>query len=177
MKLSPIILQLIASSTSFGSNIAGAAELAAAKSQTYSVDRAFVVQLVENATPNDQEAGLNQELNEIFAVVVAINNTTDRRGQTAHDNLFGIRAEIFSSILNWTLPGAEAAIEYVSGRLLDMNRAYLWYQFEFSAITRLTDDDGLQIVADPFLHANVKIDIEDEVDRTDGEDDIILPGP
>jgi hypothetical protein len=177
VKLSPIILQLRSASTSFGNNIAGAAELAAAEKETYSVDRAFVVQLAENATPNDQDIGINQVINETFAVVVGLNNTTDHRGQTAHDRLFDIRAEIFSAILGWIVPGSEATIAYSAGRLLDMNRAYFWYQFEFTVPIRITDADGYTATRDDFLHANVKHDMKDDETRTDAEDDVYLPGP
>jgi hypothetical protein len=177
MKLSPIILQLRSASTSFGNNIAGAAELVAAEKETYSVDRAFVVQLAENATPNDQTLGINQSINEIFAVIVALNNTGDRRGQTAYDGVFTIRAEIFSGILGWKIPGAEGLVEYSAGRLLDMNRAYLWYQFEFLVSTRITDADGYQQTPDDFLHANVEYDMVDDETRTDAEDDVYLSGP
>lgn len=179
MKLSPIILRLRAASTSFNDNIAGAAELVVAEKETYSVDRAFVIPLVENATPNDQDLGINQKVNETFAVVVAVNNTADRRGQTAHDGLFTVRAEIWSAILGWKIPGTNSVVEYSGGRLLSMTRAYLFYQFEFLTSMRLTEADGYTETGDDFLHANVKYDVEDEEEepRIDAEDDVILPGP
>lgn len=178
MKLSPIILQLRNSNTTFGDNIAGSAEIANAQDQTFSTDRAFVIQLAENATVNSQSVGIEQRINEIFGVIVALDNRVDKRGQTAHDRLFTIRAEIFSSILNWIPSGVTKPITYAGGKFLKMNRAYFWYQFEFNLVTDITDADGYQIIADDFLHANSKIDIEDDVTpRTDAEDDIFLDGP
>lgn len=177
MIINTVIAQLKAANTSFGNNIAGAAEFNAAQTQTYSVDRLFVIPLASATTGNTSEIGLTQIISEQFGVVAAVNNTVDARGQTAYEGLDAVRTEIFSAILNWMPPGAKNSISFAGGSLLGMNRVYLWWQFAFSYDIQITDSDGLQVVGDPFLHANVEIDKVDEETRVDAEDDIFLPGP
>ena len=172
MKLSPIIAQLKTSTTRFNSNIGGAAHLMAAQTETYSVDRAFVVQLAETATPNDQDVGLNQTITNTFAVMVALDNRIDKRGQAAHDELATTRTQLFSSILNWSPPGSSRPIQFVGSRYLNMNRAFFWYQFEFSVEACLTEADGYQPTFDDLTHVSVKYDMVDETEQTDAEDDI-----
>jgi hypothetical protein len=65
--------------------------------------------------------------------VVAIANGTvedDLTGITSYDKLHTIRAEIFSALVGWD-PGYNGPIVYRGGRLLDINRAWLWFQYEF----------------------------------------------
>jgi hypothetical protein len=145
MKLSPIILRLRAQETIFNNYIGGAAQLAQAMEFSLSGEAAFVIQLAETATANTYDNSINQKISERFAVVVALDNGTsdrDKTGLIAFDKLQDIRAQIFSAILGWQIPGTESIIEYSAGKVLGINRAWLWYQFEFSAETRITDEDG-----------------------------------
>lgn len=152
MKLSPIVLKLRLASTRFENRIAGAAELATALQGTLQKEVAFVVQLAETASPNKLDNEVEQELAERFAVIVALDNATtdkDKTGLTAYDSLFEIRAEIWSAILGWQVDGPESyPITYSGGRVLGINRATLWYQFEFERKMRIAQEDGVDVGRD-----------------------------
>jgi hypothetical protein len=118
---------------------------------TLKANMAFVVQLSETTPGNLYDSGINQKVTEKFAVVVAIDNATSAKettGIVAHDELFGIRAELFSAILGWQISGTEGIISFAGGRLLEMDRARMWYQFEFETTIRIDDDDGFDNGAD-----------------------------
>jgi hypothetical protein len=146
MKLGPIVLQLRLGNTRFKENIAGAAEMALAMKNTLLKEAAFVIPLSESCPPNLYDSGINQKFNERFAVVVAIRNDLslrDRTGITSYDILHDVRTEIFKSVLGLQLSGHESIIYYAGGSLLDINPAYLWYQYEFEVASRLVDNDGV----------------------------------
>lgn len=145
MKLSPIVLKLRLSNTTFGDRISGSADLSLAMSATLLEEMAFVIPLKGTPTPNKTDNSINQVIDETFGVVVALKNDTsqgDKTGLTANDRLHDIRAEIWSSILGWTIPGQESVTSYAGESLLDLNRAWIWYQFEFSSKLRIDDDNG-----------------------------------
>lgn len=145
MKLSPVVLKLRLGNTTFGDRIAGSADLATALKATLIDEMAFVVQLSGSASANDLDNSINQLIDERFGVIVALKNDNsqgDKTGLAAFDRLFTVRAEIFSSILNWRIPGQESVTSHVSERLLSLNRAWLWYQYEFSSSVRIGPDDG-----------------------------------
>jgi hypothetical protein len=147
LRLGPIVLKLrLQEITAFESRVAGAAELELARRGTLNVEQAFVVQLSESVTPNTYDSGMNQVITETCAVIVALRNDSsmsDRTGLTAYDRLADIRADVFKALLGWEMPGAETKMEYAGGRLLDIDRGWMWYQFEFSVTTRIDDDDGV----------------------------------
>ena len=146
MKIGPVVLKIRAAETRFANKVGGAAELALAMTYTLKEEMAFVVQLTETASRNDYDSGINQKINETFAVIVAIDNATtekDKLGIIAHDTLYDVRSEIFGAILGWQMDNTvEDIISYNGGKLLRIDRAHLWYQFEFSVGTRITDEDG-----------------------------------
>jgi hypothetical protein len=147
MRLGQIALKLRLANTTFGTKIAGSAELALAMKGTLSAETAFVIPLAEATSNNDMDIGIKQELEERFGVVVALANDSsqaDKLGLIAYDRLHDIRAEIWSAILGWIMAGAEYPISYGGGRILGINRAYLYYQFEFSIRSRINDEDGVE---------------------------------
>lgn len=144
MKLGQIALKIRAAETRFKDYVAGAAEFGYAWKNILKTEMAFVVPLTETASANDQDVGINQKVTERFAVVIVLRNDTsskDRTGLTAYDLIHDVRAEIFSAILGWQLEDAESVISYAGARLLNVNEANLWYQFEFVSSYRLDDDD------------------------------------
>ena len=151
MQIGPIALKLRLQETMFGNNIFGSAELAQALEYTLKQDCAFVVQLGEAVSGNAYDGSINQKITEKFGIIVALDNGTSERGKTgliAYDKLYEARAQIFKAILGWQMTGAESIIEYAGGKIAGINRAYLWYQFEFSVMTRIDDDDGVDTAAD-----------------------------
>uniref|UniRef100_A0A6M3L039 Uncharacterized protein n=1 Tax=viral metagenome TaxID=1070528 RepID=A0A6M3L039_9ZZZZ len=145
MKLGPISLKLRLAGTRFGSAIFGSAEFAIAELETLKQETAFVVPIAETATLNDMDDGINQLIKERFGVVVALNNSTDRTGFTAFNELTEVRSEIFKGILGWRMPGTESVTSYAGGYLLNINSAYLWYVFTFDTETRILSEDGVEM--------------------------------
>jgi len=146
MKLGPIAIKIRAAETRFNNRVFGSAELASALEFTLMAESAFIIPLSETVSNNNMDNGINQKITERFAVLVAIDNGSsdkDKIGLTAYDSLHDVRAEVFSAILGWQVEDAESIISYGGGRTAGLNRAYLWYQFEFVYGTRLDDDDGV----------------------------------
>jgi len=146
MRLSPIVLRLRAAPlTRFGNAIAGAAELGLALDNSLLKEVAFVVQISETAGGNDYDTEVSQIVTETFSVIVALKNDlsqSDKTGITAYDSLFDVRREIVDSLLGWKMqdePGmsVEGLVEYGGGKILDVNSAWLWYQFDFNVDIRL----------------------------------------
>ncbi len=151
MRLGPIVLKLRLAETRFGEFIAGAAELAYALAGTLKREMAFVIQLGETASANTVDSGINQKIIERFGVIVMLDNGTsdeDKTGLTAYDSLFEIRAELFGALLGWQIPGTESLVSYGGGSVLGINRAQFWFQFEFEAVTRIGEDDGIDVGRD-----------------------------
>lgn len=149
MKIGPIVLALRAANTTFGNRIAGAAEFGMIlDGATLTDETAFVVPVADKPNPNETTSGINQRVIESFAVVVALatdSNKKDKLSIVAYDKVHDVRAEIFSALLGLQLSGQESIISYSGGQIVDINRAYLWYQFEFVVNFRLDDDDGVDV--------------------------------
>lgn len=152
MRIGPIVLKLRLASTRFENRIAGAAELSLALQGTLQAEMAFVIQLSEAAADNKLDNEVEQKLTERFGIVVALDNGTsdkDKTGLTAYDSLFATRAEIWKALLGWKMDGAESyPISYRGGRVLGINRAQFWYQFEFSVDAWIGQEDGIDVGRD-----------------------------
>lgn len=146
MILSEIVLKLRASNTSFGNLIGGVVELAIALANTLSVEMAFVAPLSDSATTQDNDNGINQVITEKFSVIVALKNDTsvvDKLGVLAYNRLHNIRAEFWRAILGYIPVGCEYPISYAGGKVMDVNPAWLWYEYNFNYKMRITDADGV----------------------------------
>lgn len=152
MRIGMVALKIRAGNTMFGNRVAGAAEFAAAQNATLNEDTAFVIQLSEQARPNTLDNGVVQKVNENFGVVAALQNDTeikDELGLTTHNKLFTARKELWSALLGWEMTGAqddniESTVSYVGGRLLGLDRGYMWYMFTFTVTSRIdSTDDGV----------------------------------
>lgn len=141
MRLGLIVTKLRLANTTFGNYIGGAAELALAIRNTLQQDSAFVIPLAESADPNQTDSTINQTITERFGVVVALANDSkqsDKLGLTAYDRLHDIRSELFRALVGTLLLDSKSYIDYRGGRILDINPAYLWYQFEFEYQSQIT---------------------------------------
>lgn len=156
MKLGKIVLKLRTANTRFGNFIGGAAELQYTMQNTVKKDCAFVIPLLESASENTVDNGINQLITERFGVVCVISNDstdTDKTGLTAYDNLYDTRTELFRAILGWQINEAESVIYYRGGKLLQIDPANLWYQFEFEYETRVLSDRNNLRYADVVLNS------------------------
>ncbi len=103
---------------------------------------AYVVPGDDSPGENKSQTDYWQELKEGFSVVVILSNGRDERGQFAsYDVVDDVRQMLFKALLGWNPEACGNPITYDGGTLLDLNRHELIYQFDFSVISELTEDD------------------------------------
>lgn len=162
MRLGQVALKIRAANLpDFGNRILSTVEFALAQEYTVKEETAFVIPLAEaDQGDNQYDTSVNQMLNERFGVVVALKNDAEiikKFGLGAFDRLYNIRKQLFACLLGWIPPLTEMPMYYKGGRLLDINPAWLWYQFEFQQETHLTTSaDGIDSGLGPwddFTHA------------------------
>lgn len=144
MDMSPIIAALRQRCPVFAQRVAGAAEYAAVADGKVSptVPAAFVVPLDDNAGDRLSQTSYRQQILEGFAVVVALSNEADPRGQTAHASVHAIRAALWRALLGWSPSDEHGPIYYAGGQLTNMDRARLWWRFDFEAEYEISGSDG-----------------------------------
>lgn len=146
MNIDLIIAALRQRCPSFAGRVAGAAQFQMLPAATnLQVPAAYVIPLDDNPEDNRSATGYRQRIADAFAVIVALSNTADERGQAAVGSVHAIRRELFKALLSWQVSDDYDGIEYDGGNLLSLDRARLWYQFEFSAAFEIGSDD----VTDP----------------------------
>lgn len=169
MDILAIIAAIKARCASFSNRVAGAAEFASLPEKSVlPVPAAFVIPLDDEAQANKSDNGYLQDVRDVISVVVVIDNTPDERGQTAIYSIRTIRAELWKALLAWNPDAQHGRITYEGGHLLKMDRARLYYQFEFGADTELTVEDTYQgdaLAALPvFNKMQIKVDAIDPHD-------------
>jgi hypothetical protein len=135
----------------FGDLIAGAAELDMAVKNTLRADMAFVIPLFADADPNTSDNVVIQRVYERFGIVVALGNDESQKQKTgivAFDKLHDIRNGLFRSMIGWETENSESLVYFRGERMISVNNAYMFYQFEFEYYSRLrpeyvTDIDPL----------------------------------
>ncbi|MBU9866815.1 phage tail terminator protein [Rahnella aceris] len=188
MKLSLVVEQLRANCAVFEGRVGGAAEFKPLPDVAkLAVPAAYVIPLHDTTGEQKSQTDYWQEVTDGFSVVVALNNQPDERGQTASfDAYHQIRAFLFKTLLGWQ-PGEEYTfgIEYGGGVLLDMNRALLYYKYDFYATFELGEEDTWQwedLKNLPWLKTvHVDVDLIDPSNGPDGniefQSDIKLKTP
>ena len=142
MQLELIIAQMRALCPSFNGRVAGAAEFKpVSEGAALPVPCAFVIPLDDRPEPPKVHNAVGQEMTDSFAVIVGLDNRTDEKGQSGASSVHAIRAEVWRALLGW-IPGPVNTVNpatdyngifYEGGSLLSLDRARLWYQFEFGA--------------------------------------------
>ena len=132
--------------------VAGAAEWAMAEGQSsLAMPAAYVVPLSQDAEANTDLSGLQQLVDERYGVIVAFDNTGDRRGQSVAEVFDHVRASVFKALLNWRSNPTEfgRGFAYAGGEMVgEFNRKQLAYQFSFVIQRVITEGDGW---TDPLL--------------------------
>ena len=151
MQLELIIAQLRALCPSLAGRVAGAAEFKPVQeAAALPVPCAFVIPIDDRPDPPKAVNAVGQEMTDSFGVIVALDNRTDEKGQSASAGVHVIRAEIWSALLGW-IPGPVNTVNpatfyngifYEGGSLLSLDRARMWYQFEFGAQMWIGASDG-----------------------------------
>lgn len=177
MDLTPIVAAVRQRCASFAQRVAGAAEYAAAQASTsLPTPYAFVIPLDDAPGGALTENTVRQSLTDAFVIVVAVSNTGDERGQSALGSVDALRRELWSALLGWA-PGDEyEGIVYQGGSLQSIDRARLWYQFEFGAEMDIGPDDGWQGDIDALPHLDqvvISVDVIDPI----ADPNLEAPGP
>lgn len=178
MKLLPVVEAIRLRCPSFANRVAGAADFKALPEKAnLVVPAAYVIPLDDVPEPQRSQNGYRQTLRDAFAVVVAISNVADERGQAAINAVHDLRAELWKALLGWQIDEAYGPIEYDGGQLLQMDRARLYYQFEFAASVEIVTADTHQaavLAGSPnFTAMRVQVDAIDPM----ADPNLKYPGP
>ena len=163
MILETFISQLRANAPIFGGRVAGAAEFNAGLENyntSMAMPAAYVIPLGQDAEPNKQYAGgLYQVVHKGIGIAVELTAQPDRRGQAPITLFETIEAQINASVLNLYIGNCRMAQgAYLTGaRYLNLDRARLWYQWEFAIDWVITDLDGVQPASVPLEAIEVDI--------------------
>ncbi len=160
-----IIAALRARATAFGNRVSGAAEFGQAlEKDSVTAPAAWVVPLGDDASDQTM-TGSRFTLTERFAVFVVVDNSADERGQAAQTDVYALRAAVWSAILGWQPSSDYDPINYEGGEPIKLDRARLFYRFEFSTKTSIETAvcrQGLDLAALPNLEKiDVRIDMID----------------
>lgn len=182
MKITPVVLQLRQRCPVFGGRVAGGIDFDAVKA-SQQVDRpgAFVIATGDDATDNDLQNGIRQDITDAFDVVVIL-DAKDQRGQLAVDVLHDIRAQLWLALVGWKPAVEYDPITYDGGDLVQIDRALVIYRYSFVTAFQLGRNadnkpaetwhelelDGLQ----PLSGYDINIDCIDPADRN-----LKYPGP
>jgi hypothetical protein len=177
MQIELVISAIRTRCTSFGGRVAGAAQFKLlTETAALSVPCAFVIPLDDNPGKSTSQNGVRMPLTENFAVVIATSNRIDERGQASAHTIHMLRAELWSALLGWRPTEDHDGIVYDGGSVVTMDRARLWYQFDFSADMEIGGSDGWQDTAlaglPHFDGVNFRADYIDPADPN-----IANPGP
>jgi len=169
MNINGIILQLRARAGIFQNRVGGSAQYQILpEASNLAVPAAYVIPLDENADVNQSSNGYRQSVDDSFSVVVVLNNTGDELGHAASESVHSIRKLLIRILVGWE-PGEDYdAIEYDGGSLLRLDRARLYYQFEFKARYEIGTEDTWIDVRNKELPKFHGIDIKvDSIDVAD----------
>ena len=145
MQIETIIAALRARCATLGANVAGAAEFKHLDEATnLPLPCAFVIPLDDSPQESRSQNDVLQPLTDSFAVIVAVSNAADEKGQGGTAGIHAMRAELWKALLGWQPAARYNGIAYEGGSLLKVDRARLWYQFEFGAQMEINAEDGWQ---------------------------------
>lgn len=138
----------------FNGRIAGAAEFQLLdENAKLALPAAYVMPLDDTAEVNESENGYSQTIRDAFAVVIVLDSTESNLAKSAVAQVQPIRNALFKALLSWQPDNEHGPIEYEGGQLLGVDRARLYYQFEFSAQTHISEADTYQAEANAALSA------------------------
>ncbi|PIP02747.1 MAG: hypothetical protein COX55_03505 [Zetaproteobacteria bacterium CG23_combo_of_CG06-09_8_20_14_all_54_7] len=142
MDINSVIAAIKERCASFDGNVAGAAEYKRLP-ETANLDMpaAYVIPMDDEVGEQASNNGYRQPLTDAIAVVVVLSNAVDERGQGSITSVRAIRSELWKGLLGWEPDTDHGPISYEGGNLIDLDRARLYYQFEFSAETEIAEED------------------------------------
>ena len=170
MKIDLIIQALRTRCPSFKGRVGGSAEYVSARNESaLAMPHAFVIPMADTAGDNVKPNGYRQTVRDGFAVCVALANK-DPRGQHNANLVHDIRIELNKALLGWEMDDEYSGITYDGGQITELNRACLWYTYEYYAEFTLGDEDAYRPETchqqelnslGPFKQAHLTIDAID----------------
>jgi hypothetical protein len=178
MKLELVIAQLRTYSPTFAGRVLGATQFELLpEKQALAVPCAYVMPLEDSPGPTLAQNAVRQDLTDSFAVVVALSNQVDERGQASAINVHGMRKELWKALLGWRPEDEYNGIVYEGGSLMQLDRARMWYRFEFGAAMQIGPEDGWEegyLESLPkFNTLHTKVDVIDPI----ADKNLHYPGP
>ena len=169
MNLNIVIAQLRARAPIFGQRVAGASKFEVLpEAANLAVPAAYVIPTSEQPGDQISQNGYRQIVIEQFSVVVALSNRSDERGQAATGSLQLIREELFRALLGFQPTENYDAIAFEGGQMVSMDRARMYFEFEFSTGYEIGPADTWISVRDSELPdyrtVNIKLDALDPFD-------------
>ena len=158
------IAQLRAYCPPFGGRVAGAADFERGLrhyNANMVLPAAYVIAPSPASDGNLALTGTLEYVRRTLAVVVELDATADRRGQAPVMTFEAIEAALQRALLNWQ-PGVcltrnQQGYFFTGGRFLDLDRARLFYQWEFALDTQLDDTDAWAPPSEPL--ETIEVDI------------------
>lgn len=149
MIFSTFIAQIRNNAKIFEGRVAGAAEFNAGLKNyntALPLPAAYVLPLALEVGPNQAQNGIYQICSQNVGVVVELDAQRDRRGQSAAMQLDLIRVQLNASVIGATIPGIcqYRSVYGVGGEPLDLDRARLFYRFDYGVDYLMDDADGIQ---------------------------------
>jgi hypothetical protein len=150
MILGPTIEHLRSYCPPFAGRVAGAADFKQGLEKynaTMPLPAAYVLPAEQDGEDgNENMVGYFQIVKKTVEVVVELNATGDRRGQTPAMQYDDIEAALFAAMLNWAPVGCRVpnmqGYQFLNGGFLDLDRARLFYAWRFLLPYQLTELDG-----------------------------------
>ncbi|HEY6323478.1 MAG TPA: hypothetical protein VJA16_18205 [Thermoanaerobaculia bacterium] len=158
----------------FEGRVAGAADFALGLKEynaTMRLPAAYVLPLEQASDGHQNMIGARQMLTRTVGVVVEFDARPDRRGQAPTMLYDETQAELCKAILNWQPAAADGGpgtgrvpnhqgYWLSGGRMLDLDRARLFYQWEFSVEWQLDDADAWEWPAEDITEIELDIHLQ-----------------
>lgn len=175
MKLKPIIQELRAHCPGFDGRVFGVGTFSRLDESVAAelLPAAFVIPVSEDP---EEPAVINRYKQQVrfnFAVILMVANTEDEQGLTAWEKSVDLKKEVFQAILGADdIQAGRDWIQFESLKVLDLNRAALTVQLDFSCQYEINDNEtrhGADIDRlGRFLRMYTDIDVIAEKGHPDG---------
>jgi hypothetical protein len=146
----------------FGGRVAGAAEFYRGLKEyntSLPLPAAYVLPLGQDAEPNKTYGGLFQIIHKTIGIAVELDAQRDRRGQDPAMNMEIVETQVLASCLNLVLGDCRMTqgAYFAGARYLDLDRARMFYQWEFVLDWQITELDG--VLPDSIPLETIEVDI------------------
>jgi len=161
-----MIAQLRVNAAIFAGRVAGAADFKLGLENYNSALKqpaAYVVPLGIETAGNENLVGIFLRTYRVYAVIAELDATADRRAQEASSHYDEIETDVFHSLLGYNPDPCHMVrgLWLSGGHFLDLDRARLFYQWEFMAEQQFTQADGVDTdINDPTITELCSIEVD-----------------